>query len=62
MAKASFKIDTNFQTPVPVAQYMVEMIPPGAKTILERGKGHFTTKDGVTALPSALSALLKMSS
>ena len=34
----------------------------GAKTILERGKGHFTTKDGVTALPSALSALLKMSS
>lgn len=32
----------------------------GAKTILERGKGHFTTKDGVTALPSVLSALLKM--
>ena len=34
----------------------------GAKTILERGKNHFRTKDGVTALPSALSALLKMSS
>lgn len=34
----------------------------GAKTILERGKGHFTTKNGVTALPSALSALRKMSS
>lgn len=33
----------------------------GAKTILERGKGHFTTGDGVTALPSALSALLNMS-
>ena len=33
----------------------------GAKTILERGKGHFTAGDGVTALPSALSALLKMS-
>jgi len=33
----------------------------GAKTILERGKGHFTERDGVTALPSALSALLKMS-
>ena len=32
----------------------------GAKTILERGKGHFTKGDGVTALPSALSALLKM--
>lgn len=34
----------------------------GAKTILERGKGHFTATDGVTALPSVLSALLKMSS
>ncbi|TSC58072.1 MAG: hypothetical protein Greene041679_182 [Parcubacteria group bacterium Greene0416_79] len=32
----------------------------GAKTILERGKGHFTTRDGVKALPSAFSALLKM--
>ena len=32
----------------------------GAKTILERGKGHFTAGDGVTSLPSALSALLKM--
>ncbi|MDO8593899.1 MAG: alpha/beta hydrolase [bacterium] len=32
----------------------------GAKTILERGKGHFTARDGVTALPNALSALLKM--
>lgn len=34
----------------------------GAKTILERGKGHFTAGDGVLALPSVLSALLKMSS
>jgi predicted alpha/beta hydrolase family esterase len=32
----------------------------GAKTILERGKGHFTAREGVTALPSALAALLKM--
>lgn len=32
----------------------------GAKTILERGKGHFTAEDGVTAVPSVLSALLKM--
>ncbi len=31
----------------------------GAKTILERGKGHFTAGDGVTALPSVLSVLLK---
>ncbi|MSU56069.1 MAG: serine hydrolase family protein [Candidatus Taylorbacteria bacterium] len=34
----------------------------GAKTILERGRGHFTAGDGVTALPSVLSALLKMAS
>lgn len=34
----------------------------GAKTVLERGKGHFTTGDGVTALSSVLSAILKMSS
>jgi len=34
----------------------------GAKTILERGKGHFTAGEGVIALPSALSTLLKMSS
>lgn len=33
-----------------------------ARTILERGRGHFTTEDGVVALPSALNALLKMSS
>lgn len=32
----------------------------GAKTILERGKGHFRTADNVTALPSVLSALQKM--
>lgn len=33
----------------------------GAKTILERGKGHFTARENVTTLPSALSALLRMS-
>lgn len=33
----------------------------GAKTILERGRGHFCASDGVTALPSVLKALLKMS-
>ncbi|TSC68052.1 MAG: hypothetical protein G01um101472_169 [Parcubacteria group bacterium Gr01-1014_72] len=33
----------------------------GAKVILEKGKGHFTKADGVTALPSVLSALLAMS-
>ena len=33
----------------------------GAKTILERGKGHFQTNEGVITLPSALSALLRMS-
>lgn len=29
----------------------------GAKIILEKGKGHFTEHDGVTALPSLLTAL-----
>ncbi len=33
----------------------------GAKTILERGRGHFTARENVTALPSALKALLRMS-
>ncbi len=33
----------------------------GAKTILHRGKGHFCSSEGVTALPSVLTALLKMS-
>mgnify|MGYP001566021351 FL=1 len=33
----------------------------GAKTILERGKGHFTAKDGVSALPVAFTALLRIS-
>lgn len=32
----------------------------GAKTILERGKGHFTACDNVTALPAVLHALLRM--
>lgn len=32
----------------------------GAKTVLDRGKNHFS--DGLKSLPSALSALLKMSS
>lgn len=34
----------------------------GAKTILERGKGHFTAREQVTTLPSALNALLRISS
>lgn len=33
----------------------------GAKTILERGKGHFTTRDNVTALLSVLNVLVRMS-
>ncbi|PIQ68252.1 MAG: hypothetical protein COV91_05090 [Candidatus Taylorbacteria bacterium CG11_big_fil_rev_8_21_14_0_20_46_11] len=32
----------------------------GAKTILERGKAHFQTSGGVTALPSVVNALRKM--
>ncbi len=33
----------------------------GAKTILERGKGHFTARENVTTLPSALNELLRIS-
>ena len=45
---------------VPVAKSLEFANQLGAKTILERGKGHFTEGDGVTALPTALSALLKI--
>ena len=34
----------------------------GAKAILERGKGHFTKGDGVTALPSVFESMIEMSS
>ena len=34
----------------------------GAKTIVEHAKGHFSGSDGVTELPSALEALLSMTS
>jgi type I restriction-modification system DNA methylase subunit len=32
-------IDTNFQTPIPVCEYMVKMIPAYAKKILEPTPG-----------------------
>jgi type I restriction-modification system DNA methylase subunit len=32
-------VDPNFQTPIPVCQYMVDMIPPNAKNILEPTAG-----------------------
>ena len=44
---------------VPIAKSLEFAKQLGAKTILERGKKHFN--DGITALPSALSALLQMS-
>ena len=33
----------------------------GAKAILEKGKGHFTKSEGVTALPSVFQSLVEMS-
>lgn len=45
---------------VPVAKSLEFAKQLGAKTILERGKGHFCERDGVTALPGVLSALLKI--
>ncbi len=35
----SIKIDPNFQTPVPVCEYMIKMIPEGTKRILEPSPG-----------------------
>ena len=36
---SSFEVDHNFQTPLKVCEYMVEMVPPGAVTILEPTPG-----------------------
>lgn len=47
---------------VPMEQSLSFAKELGAKTILERGKGHFTADNGVKALPSAFRALLQMSS
>lgn len=38
-AKEDSKYLTEFQTPVPVANYMASLIPPGSRTILEPTKG-----------------------
>lgn len=32
-------VDRNFQTPIPVVNYMIDLIPPSAKTILEPAPG-----------------------
>ncbi len=53
-------IFSDNDTDVPLEKSLVFAKELGAKTILERGKGHFCTSDGVTALPSVLSSLLKM--
>ncbi len=50
--------DSDSYVPMEKSLEMAKQL--GAKTILERGKGHFTATDGVSALPSVLSALLKM--
>jgi type I restriction-modification system DNA methylase subunit len=34
-----FDVDTNYQTPIKVCKYMVEMVPEAAKTILEPTPG-----------------------
>lgn len=47
---------------VPMGKSLEMAKQMGAKTILERGKGHFRASDGVTALPSVVSAIRKMSS
>ena len=36
---SSFEVDHNFQTPLKVCEYMVDMVPPGSVTILEPTPG-----------------------
>lgn len=51
--------DNDLYVPMEKSLEMARQL--GAKTILERGKGHFCASDGVTALPSVLQSLLKVS-
>jgi predicted alpha/beta hydrolase family esterase len=45
---------------VPIADAEIFKQKLGAKIIIEHAQGHFSTKDGVTKLPSALNAILEM--
>lgn len=47
---------------VPLAKGIEFQRALGAKAILERGRGHFTKREGVDALPSVFKSLLEMSS
>ena len=54
-------IFSDNDTYVPIKKSLEFAQQLGAKTILERGRGHFSAGDGVTSLPSALSALFSLS-
>ena len=53
---AIFSDDDPF---VPLADVKVFREKLGAEVIIEHGKGHFSGSDGISELPSALSAILK---
>jgi len=45
---------------VPISDAKIFENNLGAKTIIEKGKGHFSGSDGIKALPSALEAVLEI--
>lgn len=51
--------DNDKDVPIKIAKNFAQAL--GAEEIFEPSKGHFTSDDGVTELPSALDAILKMS-
>ncbi len=51
--------DNDYVIPIVNKEMLEERL--GAKTIIEREKGHFTGSDGVTKLPSALKAIINFS-
>ncbi len=51
--------DNDDRVPFEKAESFAHKI--GAEVVLEKGKGHFRTRDGVTELPSALEAVLRFS-
>lgn len=54
-------IFSNNDDTVPLPKGLAFAQSIGAKVIIEKGKGHFCAGDGVTSLPSVLSALVSFS-
>ena len=54
----AFFSDDDYYVPIEDAQIFKDLL--GAKIIVEKGKGHFTEKDGVTEVPEVLKELLNL--